>query len=175
MKYMKHIFVFTVCFLLAGCSSLNQPNSFYLASSPQPSGCTKPECKELDLFEAQGYAQAREGKISWVNFVNQFYALRDHLFPTAQDSPSIREYKAFQMLLAEQRDAKKISEAEWTYSMEKKLGELNARDQIIQNMQQSPDQIILNSQQSPQPPASQNCVTQKVGLPPFESYQTQCH
>jgi hypothetical protein len=171
---MKQFFVFAVVFFLAGCAASNQPESFYLASSPQPNGCIKPECKELDLFESQGYTQAREGKISWVKFVSQFYQLRDKLFPKSNDNPSLREYKAYQMLLAEQRDAKKISEAEWEYLMEKKFNELNARDQMVRNTQQ-PEPLILNIPQSPQPTALRSCVTQKIGQPPFESFQTQCN
>lgn len=171
---MKQFFVSAVVFFLAGCAAPNQPDSFYLASSPQASGCIKPEFKELDLFELRGYTQAREGKIPWVKFVSQFYVLRDKLFPKSNDSPSLREYKAYQMLLAEQRDAKKISEAEWVYLMEKKLNELNARDQMVQNMQQ-PEPLILNIPQSPQPTTLRNCATQKIGQSPFESFQTQCN
>ncbi len=42
--------------------------------------------------------------------------------------------------------------------MKKMKGELDARNQMLQSSR----------------PRTQNCVTEKVGLPPFESYQTRC-
>ena len=55
-------------------------------------------------------------------------------------------------------DNKKITESQWVYQLQKKLGELNTRDQMLQNSK----------------PRTQNCVTERIGVPPFQSYRTRC-
>jgi hypothetical protein len=131
---------------------------FTLSPYPQDSGCSKPECRRLDALEAKGYELARNGKLTWVRFVDTFYVERNKLFPEAEENSASREYRAFQRFLAEQMDAKKMSEAQWVYLLEKKKGELDARNAMLQYSK----------------PRTQNCITEKVGIPPFESYQTRC-
>lgn len=154
-----------ICVLLiASCADvgnlLRVPDPlFTLAPYPQSSGCSKPECRRLDALEAKGYELARGGKITWVKLVDTFYTERDKLFPDAEEESSDREYRSYQRVLAEQMDTKRITEAQWVYLLEKKKGELSARGQMLQNSK----------------PRTQNCVTEKVGLPPFESYKTRCN
>ena len=160
---MRILILMAIAALISGCVTLGDlvgesDPYFYLASTPQPSNCPKPACQRLDAVESKGYELARGGKLSWVKFVDTFYSERNQLFPNAEESNEWREYRAYQRVLAEQMDAKKISESQWVYFLEKKKGELDARKQMLENSR----------------PRTQNCVTEKVGLPPFESYQTRC-
>jgi hypothetical protein len=161
---MRILALMSIVALISGCVTLGDlvgesDPFFYLASAPQSSGCSKAECQRLDSLELNGYQLARGGKLTWVKFVDSFYAERSRLFPNVEESNSWREYRAYQRVLAEQMDAKKISESQWVYLLEKKKGELDARNQMLQNSR----------------PRAQNCVTEKIGLPPFESYQTRCN
>ncbi len=51
--------------------------------------------------------------MAWVKFVDTFYVERNRLFPNTEETNSWREYRAYQRVLAEQMDAKKISESPW--------------------------------------------------------------
>jgi hypothetical protein len=160
---MRILGLIAITALISGCVTLGDlvgesDPFFYLGPTPQFSGCSKPECQRLDALESRGYELARGSKLTWVKFVDTFYAERNRLFPNTEESNGWREYRAYQRVLAEQMDAKKISESQWVYLLEKKKGELDARNQMLQNSR----------------PRTQNCVTEKVGLPPFESYQTRC-
>jgi hypothetical protein len=160
---MRHWTLLALAVFISGCVTLGDlvgesDPFFLLASAPQSSGCAKPECLRLDALELKGYELARTGKLTWVKFVDTFYAERNKLFPHTEEANSWREYRAYQRMLAEQMDNKKISESQWVYFLEKKKGELATRNQMLQNSA----------------PQSQNCVTEKVGLPPYESYRTRC-
>lgn len=160
---MRTLAIIVLAVAIGGCVTLGDlvgasDPLFTLSPYPQDSGCSKPECRRLDSIEAKGYELARNGKLTWVRFVDTFYSERNKLFPDAEEDGASREYRAYQRVLAEQMDAKKMSESQWVYLLEKRKGELNARDQMLQNSR----------------PRTQNCVTEKVGLPPFESYQTRC-
>lgn len=153
-----------IALLLSGCAELanllgESDPTFTLSPYPQSSGCARAECQRLDAVEARGYELARSGRITWVRLVDTFYAERDKLFPNAQEDGGTREYRAYQRALAEQLDRKRITESQWAYLLEKKMGELNARSQMLQNTR----------------PRQQTCVTEKTGLPPFETYQTRCN
>lgn len=100
-----------------------------LASAPAPSGCQKRDekCRQLDEFEASGYQLVRAKKITWTKFVNGFYAKRIEFFPSSNDGPNTRELISYQRALAEQMDLGKLTEAQWTYLIDKKYAELQAR------------------------------------------------
>lgn len=160
---MRTLAIIVLTAAISGCVTLGDlvgasDPLFTLSPYPQDSGCSKPKCRRLDSIEAKGYELARDGKLTWVRFVDTFYSERNKLFPDAEEDSESREYRAYQRVLAEQMDARKMSESQWVYLLEKKKGELSARGQMLQNSS----------------PRTQNCVTEKVGLPPFESYQTRC-
>lgn len=155
----------SVCILLvalvSGCADVRQlyggTQTFTLSPYPRSSGCSDSECRRLDEVEARGYQMARNGQIKWVQLVDTFYRETDKLFPDADISLSTREYRYYQRVLAEQMDGRRITEAQWVYLLEKKQGELGARNQALQNSR-----------------GARNCITEKIGLPPFEKYQTRC-
>lgn len=147
----------------SGCAQMVEnmyaETSFTLAEYPTNSGCPSSACKRMDAIEAKGYELARSGKISWVKFVTAFYSERDKLFPNASDTSDTKEYIALQRVLAEQMDAGKITEAQWVYLLQSKKNEQENRRALIENSR----------------PRSQNCTSQKVGLPPFERWETKCN
>jgi len=130
----------------------------YLAAQPQSSGCDDARCQQLDRLEAQLYAAARSSRIRWVQLVDTFYAKRAELFPDSDDN-GIRELRAYQRVLAEQMDGRRITESQWVYLQEKKVAELQARNQLIQNTR----------------PRATNCTTRNVGTAASPQYQTQCY
>lgn len=130
---MRLLMLVILAALISGCAS--RMPVFTLSPYPQSSGCSRPECQRLDAIEAESYELARNGKLTWVKLVDDFYAERNKLFPNTQENNSTREYISYQRVLAEQLDNKKISESEWVYLLEKKIGELNARNQMLQNSQ----------------------------------------
>ncbi len=158
-------------FFLSGCSGISALNESLanlntdfgiaigysaptLAGQPESSGCALPACKKLDAIEAERYRQARAGKITWTNLVEDFYNERSKLFPHNTDTPGVSELKYYQRLLAEQMDAGKITESQWAYLVEKKTQELAARDELVANSR----------------PRTQNCTTTKLGT----EYNTAC-
>ena len=165
-------------FLLCGCAELNQAmyetaddmnvmlggTSSYsaptLAAQPQPSNCSTDKCRRLDQIEEKGYAAARNGRVSWVKFVDIFYAERARLFPESNDTFGASELRSYQRMLAEQMDAKKITEAQWVYYIEKKTGEIKTRNTMISNT--TPRKRTTN------------CTTTNTGTVEFPSYQTTC-
>jgi len=98
-----------------------------LAPYPQSSGCNDDRCIALDRTEAQLYAAARMGRINWVQLVDGFYQKRAELFPSVRDTASVRELRAYQRMLAEQMDERKLTETQWVYLNERKQNELRAR------------------------------------------------
>lgn len=98
-----------------------------LASSPHSSGIDDYRAKALDYFEADIYGNARTGRISWVQLVDSFYARCIEIFKGQFYITHNRELQAYQRMLAEQMDAKEITESQWAYLIEKKLGEMRAR------------------------------------------------
>ena len=154
---MRLLILVVFAVLMSGCAS----RTIVLTLSPYPtsSGCSKPECQRLDALEAESYELARNGKLTWVKLVDDYYAERNKLLPNPKEDNSIREYISYQRVLAEQLDNKKISEKEWVYLLEKKIGELIARNQMIQNSQ----------------PKQPYCYTTAVGSPPYQTFNTYCN
>ncbi len=157
------ILLLAMTLVLAGCAEmagvLGYSSSYtapYLAAQPQPSRCDDARCQQLDRLETQLYGAARSGRIRWVQLVDTFYSKRAELFPDSDDR-GIRELRAYQRVLAEQMDSRRITESQWVYLQEKKVGELNARNQLIRNTR----------------PRATNCTTQNIGRA-YPQYQTQC-
>lgn len=132
-------------FVLAGCGNMYQLNNDLnnslsqmmgtysaptLASHPTPSGCAESDnrCRQLDQLEERGYSMARNKKITWTRLVNAFYEGRAKLYPDSNDSAYTREFISFQRVLAEQMDAGKITETQWTYLIDKKFAEMQTRN-----------------------------------------------
>lgn len=76
------------------------------------------------------------------------------MFSPSLDGSRERELMSFHRMLAEQRDAGKISESQWEYAIDKKYRDLDDSAAVISNTQ----------------PRSRTCTTKKVG---FE-YKTVC-
>lgn len=114
---------------------------FYLTSSPQRNDCSNVSmsaCQALDAVEASGYEMARRGKISWIEMVDRFYRERSRIFPYMQDSPITTEIRSYQRVLAEKKDAGRITEAEWVYLLTRQLSEIDAREAQVQNSRRAP-------------------------------------
>lgn len=145
---LKHAIIL-VSILLLGCAQIHEAQlalgaaTMTLAPSPRPSGCNAAACVELDEFERGGYAEARRGVRTWVSLVSDYYALRDRLIPNAPEDQGHREYRALQAVLAEQLDRRQITEAEWVYRLETKVGEIQAR-----RREQSPKQVECTSERA---------------------------
>jgi hypothetical protein len=157
--------VLVLVFALSGCADLaglvgvdTTYTAPFLGTAPGPSGCEEARCLELDRLEATLYAGARSGRIRWSQLVDTFYSRRAQLFPDSDDS-SIRELISYQRVLAEQLDAKRITEAQWTYAQEKKIADMRARTELIQNTRHRPT----------------NCVTRNVGTTISPEYRTECN
>ena len=99
-----------------------------LAPYPQDSKCSDSRCRELDQLEAQLYASARGGRISWTQLVDDCYRKRAELFPSVQDAGDLRELRAYQRALAEPMDQHKVTESQWVYLNERKVNELQSRN-----------------------------------------------
>lgn len=158
---MKLATMFIAAFIslsLAGCNSLLEATGKYtapvLSNSPHPSDCSDTRCRTLDEMEAKGYEQARQGKIKWVQLVDDYYQKRTELYPNSKDDTGANEYKAYQKVLAEQMDMGKITEAVWVYQLESKIAEIRTRNQMLQNSK----------------PRETNCTTTQSG----SSYKTTC-
>jgi len=109
---------------------------FYLGASPQRSNCYNVNlsaCRAMDGVEASGYEMARRGQISWVAMVDRYYRERRRVFPYMRDDHVTAEIRAYQRVLAEKMDARKISEAEWVYLLVKQESELESREAQVQN------------------------------------------
>ncbi|MFN7836328.1 MAG: hypothetical protein ACK5NY_11175 [Burkholderiaceae bacterium] len=130
-----------------------------LAGAPTPRGCDDQRCKTLDALEAKGYELARQRKITWVKLVDAFYSKRAELYPNSQDGYGVNELRTYQRALAEQMDIGKLTESQWAYLIEKKNGEINARNQAISNTA----------------PRQTNCTTTNVGTSAFPQYNTTCN
>jgi hypothetical protein len=148
MSVLKHASVLVLTVLL-GCAQIHEAQlavgaaTMTLAPSPRPSGCKAAACVQLDEFERGGYAEARSGARTWVALVSDYYALRDRLIPNAREDQGHREYRALQAVLAEQLDRRQITEAEWVYRLESKVGEIQAR-----RREQSPKEVECTSERA---------------------------
>lgn len=166
--------IFLIVFILTGCGGLNQMVNHLnnstgelmgtytapvLGGSPRPSGCSDQRCRALDAVEAKGYELARQKKIPWVKLVNAFYQKRAELYPNSQDSYGINELKAYQRVLAEQMDVGKITEYQWAYLIESKVGEINSSNEAAFNTA----------------PRTTNCTTTNGGTATFPQYKTTCN
>ncbi len=141
-----------------------------LASYPRPSGCGDRDarCRVLDEYEAYLYQEARAGRISWVQLVDSFYTERARQYPQSNDNYGAREWFSFQRMLAEQMDARKITESQWVYYHEQKQTEMASRAR-----QDAANDALVNQQrQATQPSIQQrrNCWTTRSG----NSYYTTC-
>lgn len=156
-----------LCMALAACGNLNQAannldtsvaqlmgtySAPLLAGSPRPSGCSDQRCRALDDLERLGYEKARTREITWVRLVDNFYEGRRQLYPSSSDGGVVYEYQAFQRALAEQLDAGRMTEAQWSYLVERKAGELSERQRTGRT----------------------TCNTTNVGSATFPNYQTIC-
>ncbi len=107
----------------------------YLSSKPTPLGFADcppqyaSRCQALHRTELQGYQLARSGRISWSEMVNRFYELRDQILPLEDDMT--REMESYQRYLAKKIDARAMHETEWAYLLDKKVAELNARNEML--------------------------------------------
>lgn len=153
--------------LLAGCGNLNELNNDInsslgelmgtysaplLAGSPRPSGCSDQRCRTLDEVERIGYDRARRKDITWTRLVDGFYEGRRRLYPDSNDGGAVHEYQAFQRALAEQIDAGRMTEAQWSYLVERKSAEIHERQRTGRT----------------------TCNTTNVGTTIFPNYQTIC-
>ena len=145
------ILVLFILLTLGGCSLINGNQNNYtaptLGSDGRPGNCNDERCKALEDIEIKNYELARNGKITWVNMVEAFYQKRAELYPNSQDQYGANELRAYQKMLAEQMDTKKITESQWTYQIESKYSEIRTRNQMINNS--APRQV--------------NCYTNKTG------------
>ena len=96
---------------------------------------------------------AREGEIKWVQMVDGFYDLRYVIFSETSDIQEVAEIRAFQRVTAEALDRGKITEAQWAYGVEKKLGEMSQRRAAERPIR---------------------CTTKNVSTADFPIYKTDC-
>lgn len=117
-----------------------------------------------DKGRAQFDAKAQSGEISWVQAatrtreLDKAFARRTDLDSNWKYDRDDEEYHSYCIAIAERLDKKQISFAQYDAARNARLNQISARRQFIQNSQ----------------PRQQNCVTEKVGAPPFETYQTRC-
>jgi hypothetical protein len=130
-----------------------------LAGSPRSSNCGDERCRALDAIEEKGYELARQKKITWVKLVDTFYKKRAEYYPSSQDSSGVNELKSYQRALAEQMDLGKLTESQWAYLVEKKTGDISARNEALSNSA----------------PRQRNCTTTNVGTKSFPEYKTTCN
>ena len=127
---------------MANTSALAQ-FALYLSPSPQRSNCSGSNiypCEQLDSIEESGYQMARAGKITWLNMVDRFYSERSRIFPQMKDTNDGAEIRSYQRVLAERKDAGKITEAEWVFLLNRQQSALAAREMQRQQMQQQQQQ-----------------------------------
>lgn len=129
-----------------------------LAGSPRPLECSDSRCSNLEAIQEKGYELARQRKITWGKFVNVFYQKRADLYPSSEDDSGASELIAYQRFLAEQMDVGRISETQWVYLNEQKVGELKARNQTS----------TASSRRNT------TCTTTNMGSRDFPHYVTNC-
>ena len=151
----------------------------YLSPSPQRSNCNESNryaCQALDSVEASGYEMARAGKMTWLSMVDRFYKERSRLFPRMQDSDETAEIRSYQRVLAERKDAGKITEAEWVFLLRKQQSILDARDAQVQsyrNENYSQQQQIQLQQQQMQMQQQQQFQQQQMQQQQIQQQQMQ--
>ena len=118
---------------------------FWLSSIPEDrSDCANVNvsaCRAIDEVQATGYAMARRGQISWVQMVDRYYRERSRIFPNMRDDHFTAEIRAYQRVLAERKDAGKITESEWVFLLAKQFSVLTARDNQSQSARQQQQQM----------------------------------
>ena len=186
-KTRLHLFLIAITFPLSGCLATGDPfglnalndstaqffgtyHAPLLAAYPQTSECGDRDdrCRVLDQTEAQLYQAATEGRLSWVDLVDLFYAERARQFPNTYDDSGVREWFSFQRMLAEQRDLRKITETQWVYFHEQKIAEMGSRagqDAANRAIVRQPQQNAASTL-----PRPRNCMTTRNG----DSYYTTC-
>lgn len=135
--YFASLIVATV--LLATSAYTFAHGAFYLGATPSQSDCTGlnlTACRALDAVEESGYAMARRGNMTWVRMVDRFYEERGRYFPNMRDDHFTAEIRAYQRVLAERKDAGKITESEWVFLLAKQFSVLTARDNQSQSARQ---------------------------------------
>lgn len=135
-----------------------------LSPMPEPSGSIDYRGQQLDRLEARLYDDARSGRIRWIQLVDQFYIKCTELYPGFHTTHLV-EVSAYQRVLAEQMDNRRITESEWVYLLEKQAAEIRAREQVINNSRP------INQNASP---FGTNCTTKDIGLPGSPMYRTHC-
>jgi hypothetical protein len=130
-----------------------------LAGAPTPSGCNDPRCAVLDALEQKAYDLARQKKITWVKLVDAFYQKRAEMYPNSRDGDGANELRTYQRALAEQMDQGRITESQWAYLIERKKGDIRARNQAVSNTVRR----------------QTNCTTTNVGTSAFPEYKTTCN
>ena len=127
----KHLLLLASLVLVVASSSASAQFILHLSASPQRSNCTGADryaCEALDSVEASGYQMARAGRITWLMMVDRFYQERSRIFPQMRDDYTTAEIRSYQRVLAERKDAGKITEAEWVFLLNRQRSALAARD-----------------------------------------------
>lgn len=118
---------------------------FWLSSTPEDrSDCSNVNiyaCRAIDDVQASGYVMARRGQISWVQMVDRYYRERSRIFPSMRDDHVTAEIRAYQRVLAERRDAGKITESEWVFLLAKQFSVLTTRENQSQSARQQNQQM----------------------------------
>lgn len=144
MKYSFASLLLSAAILLTSTHALAY-TVFWLSSTPEDrSDCTKVNisaCRAIDEVQASGYAMARKGQISWVQMVDRYYRERSRIFPNMRDDHFTAEIRAYQRVLAERKDAGRITESEWVFLLAKQFSVLTARDNQSQSARQQQHQM----------------------------------
>ncbi|MDO8341515.1 MAG: hypothetical protein Q7T59_06095, partial [Candidatus Woesebacteria bacterium] len=118
---------------------------FWLSSTPEErSHCYKVNasaCRAIDDVQVSGYAMARRGQISWVQMVDRYYRERSRIFPNMRDDHVTSEIRAYQRVLAERKDAGKLTESEWVFLLSKQYSAILARENQSQSARQQQHQM----------------------------------
>ena len=137
-------FIFSiVTALTSACAMAN--TVFYLSSTPEEhSDCYNVDisaCRAIDGIQASGYAMARRGQMTWVQMVERYYRERSRIFPYMRDNHVTAEIRAYQRVLAERKDAGKITESEWVFLLSRQNSAIVARENQSKGIQQQQQQI----------------------------------
>lgn len=155
--------ILLLALILTGCAAMKESINDYLTgpyTAPTLGGAPTPSgWQALDAIEANGYQLARQKKITWVKFVDAFYQKRAELYPKSIDTHGVNELRSYQRVLAEQMDLGKITESQWTYLIESKSAEINARNKALYNTA----------------PRQTNCTTTNIGTQAYPEYKTTCN
>ncbi len=164
---MRNLLLFAFLCVLSGCGSVTYfgltEKAYLLPPTPIDSPCSRPECLELNSFASQGYVRVRNGTLSWVAFVTEFYALRARLVPEGRETYAGEAIRTYQTILAQQLDQGLITEREWALLLYERIAQLHRR------------YAPRPPSDPPTQPIARNCVSQQTGMPPFVRYSVVCH